>query len=132
MTTPSMPKTIALLAATILSLAGAYTGWRWYADAPNRACQATDEQVLKDEVMNHLLRLAIDPDKGAGQSLLNVRRCLLCHHMAGPQAYKSQDPGLTVRFGERVKQHAWPQYWGEKKFTLTAALCGVAGAPRVG
>ena len=63
MITPSMPKIIAWLAVAFSMLVAMYTGFRWYADAPNRACQATDEQVLKDEVMNHLLRLAIDPVK---------------------------------------------------------------------
>lgn len=63
MTTQPITKTIALTALAAASMAAAVAGYRWYADAPHRACQTTDGQVLKDQVMNHLLRLAIDPVK---------------------------------------------------------------------
>jgi hypothetical protein len=58
-----MTKTISLIILTVTVLVAAFTGYRWHSGAPQRVCQATDEQVLKQQVMNHLLRLAIDPVK---------------------------------------------------------------------
>ena len=55
-----MTKTISLIIVTVTVLVATWTGYRWHSSAPHRACLATDERVLQQQVMNHLLRLAID------------------------------------------------------------------------
>ncbi|MDP2096037.1 MAG: hypothetical protein Q8K50_19420 [Hydrogenophaga sp.] len=55
-----MTKTISLIIVTVTVLVATWTGYRWHSSAPHRACQAIDERVLQQQVMNHLLRLAID------------------------------------------------------------------------